>query len=408
MPKKYRILIFACAAVYIAAYVGRLSYSASMVGILNATGATKADAGLVTTFFYVTYGCGQLINAFLCRYYKPRPVIAGVLIVSALSNLLIFLIRDVTVVKFVWLVNGAVQSMLWCTLIELLSRRLPKEHMAKATVAMSATAAVGTTLAYGISALCVALDCWPLTFFVAAAFLLLAGGVWIFVMTQVERARAGGALEEDDTPVRSVPESGTPVRKSRAFLWALVLIGATAIANGFIKDGVNNWLPKLLHDEFGVADSLSIILTLLLPVFSVFGAVFARRVYLKLQNHLRINGIFYTTAFVLALGVYLFYPMRSTLLTMGFFIGLACMMAAINNVITSMVPLDNRDKMDSGLLAGLLDTLCYVGSTAAGTLLGVLSQSWGWDSVLITLTVLAGVAALLSISFSFIRKREKG
>jgi sugar phosphate permease len=71
------MLLFACVAVYITAYIGRLSFTAAQVGILTATGATKADAGLVTTFFYFTYGCGQLVNAFFCRRYKPRPVIAG-------------------------------------------------------------------------------------------------------------------------------------------------------------------------------------------------------------------------------------------------------------------------------------------------------------------------------------------
>lgn len=409
LTKKHAaLLIFGCWFVYVAAYVGRLNYSASMVKIIAELEITNDKGGLVYSCFALSYGIGQLVNGLLCRYYNPKYVITAALGISATVNLLMPLSGDYRVMAALWLLNGIAQSMLYSLIIRTISRNVKSGSISRAIYAMSTTVAIGTALAYGISALCVALDCWPLTFFVAAAFLLLAGGVWIFVMTQVERARAGGALEEDDTPVRSVPESGTPVRKSRAFWWALVLIGATAIANGFIKDGVNNWLPKLLHDEFGVADSLSIILTLLLPVFSVFGAVFARKVYLKLQNHLRINGIFYTTAFVLALGVYLFYPMRSTLLTMGFFIGLACMMAAINNVITSMFPLDNRDKLDSGLLAGLLDTLCYVGSTAAGTLLGVLSQSWGWDSVLITLTVLAGAAALLSISFSFIQKRGKG
>ena len=82
------------------------------------------------------------------------------------------------------------------------------------------------------------------------------------------------------------------------------------------------------------------------------------------------------------------------------------MMAAINNVITSMFPLDNRDKMDSGLLAGLLDTLCYVGSSAAGTLLGKMSQSMGWSSVLITLFIFAGVAAVICLSFSALTRRK--
>ena len=186
----------------------------------------------------------------------------------------------------------------------------------------------------------------------------------------------------------------------------MVFIGVTAIANGFIKDGVNNWLPKLLRDEFSVDDSLSIILTLMLPVFSIFGSLFARKVYLKLSNHLLVNGIFYGGAFVLALIVYLIYPMRSVALTMVLFIGLAFIMAAVNNVITGMFPLDNRDYMDSGFLAGLLDALCYVGSSAAGILLGAMSQNLGWSSVLITLFILSGVSTLVCLCWTHFTKKK--
>ena len=59
MSKQVRTIIVISALVYIAAYIGRLSYTASMVGILEATGAAKTDAGLVSTYFYITYGCGQ-------------------------------------------------------------------------------------------------------------------------------------------------------------------------------------------------------------------------------------------------------------------------------------------------------------------------------------------------------------
>lgn len=408
LTKKHTaFLIFGCWLVYVAAYVGRLNYSASMVKIIAELNITNDKGGLVYSCFALAYGVGQLVNGLLCRYYNPKYVITGALGVSAAVNLLMPFGEDYRVMAALWLINGIVQSMLYSLIIRTISRNVKSGSISRAIYAMSTTVAIGTALAYGISAGCVALDCWQITFFVAAVVLILAACVWVWVMTTVERAKAAGDLEEDDAPAQAPTEHGVSLRKSRLFLSMLVLIGTTAIANGFIKDGVNNWLPKLLHDEYGVADSLSIILTLLLPAFSVLGAVFARKVYLKLRNHLLINGIFYGTAFVLALGVYLFYPIRNVPLTMVLFIGLACMMAAVNNVITSMFPLDNRDKMDSGLLAGLLDTLCYVGSTAAGTLLGVLSQTWSWESVLITLTALAGVAALLSISFSFSVKKKK-
>ena len=407
LTKKHAsLLIFGCWLVYTAAYVGRLDYSASMVKIISELGITNDKGGLVYSCFAITYGIGQLVNGLLCKYYNPKFVITGALSVSALVNILMPLSGDYRVMAALWLVNGIVQSMLYSLIIRTLSRNIKSGSISRAIYVMSTTVAIGTALAYGISALFVALDLWKITFFTAAAFLLTAAVIWVYIMTQIEKAKKNGEVEEDDMPKAESSAQTERKRIGKVFIAALLFIGITAISNGFIKDGVNNWLPKLLRDEFAVKDSLSIILTLLLPVFSILGSLIARRLYLKLHNHLLINGIFYGTAFALAFTVFLIYPIRSVPFTMVLFIGLACMMAAINNVITSMFPLDNRDKMDSGLLAGLLDTLCYVGSSAGGILLGTMSQNFGWESVLVTLFTLACVASVISFSASFVIKKK--
>lgn len=390
---------------YVAAYVGRLNYSASMAEIIDALGIDYDQGGLVYSCFAITYGIGQLINGLLCKYYNPKYVIAGALCASATVNALMPISGDYRIMAGLWLVNGIAQSMLYSLIVRTISRNIKSGSISGAIYAMSSTVAVGTASAYGISALFVALGEWRITFFVSSCILILAAAVWVIIMTKIERAKASGILEDDDAPV-AVSETNTARRGvSGAFIMMFVFVGITAVANGFIKDGVNNWLPKLLRDEFAVDDSLSIILTLLLPIFSILGSIVARKLYLKLKNHLLIDGIFYGTAFFLALTVFLIYPMRSVPLTMVLFIGLACMMAAINNVITSMVPLDNRDKMDSGLLAGVLDTLCYLGSATAGTLLGAIAKS-SWTNVLIILFVIAAIGAVFSLAFSFVSKKK--
>ena len=377
-----------------------------MLPVISPDIFTTLISGIVYSSFALAYGVGQLINGLLCKYYNPKYVITGALSISALMNLLMPLCNDYRLMALLWLANGIVQSMLYSLLIRTISLNIKSGGISRAIYTMSTTVAAGTALAYGISALSVALGNWRAAFYAAAVCLLLAACVWVVILTRIEQICAKGILEADDLPVRTAAPAGTKHRISSYIVIAMGFIGITAIANGFIKDGVNNWLPKLLHDEFGVRDSLSIILTLLLPIFSVLGSVLARRLYLRLGNHLLINGIFYGIAFVLSLGVFLLYPLRSVPLTMILFIGLACMMAAINNVITGMFPLDNRDRMDSGLLAGLMDTLCYLGSTAAGLLLGVLSRRLGWISVLITLVVLALTAALISIVGKVVLKRR--
>ena len=403
--KHAKLLVFGCWLVYVAAYIGRLNYSASMAEIIDALGISYDQGGLVYSCFAITYGLGQLVNGLLCKYYNPKYVIAGALCASATVNALMPISGDYRIMAGLWLVNGIAQSMLYSLIVRTISRNIKSGSISGAIYAMSSTVAVGTASAYGISALFVALGAWRITFFVSACVLVLAATVWVVIMTKIERAKAAGILEDDDSPV-AVTETNTARRGvSGAFVMMFVFVGITAVANGFIKDGVNNWLPKLLRDEFAVDDSLSIILTLLLPIFSILGSIVARKLYLKLKNHLLIDGIFYGTAFVLAFTVFLIYPLRSVPLTMVLFIGLACMMAAINNVITSMVPLDNRDKMDSGLSAGLLDTLCYLGSATAGTLLGAVAKS-SWENVLIILFVIAAIGAVLSLAFSFVTKKK--
>jgi OPA family glycerol-3-phosphate transporter-like MFS transporter len=402
------MLIFGCWLVYTAAYVGRLDYSASMVKIISELGISNDQGGLVYSCFALTYGIGQLINGLLCKHYNPKFVITGALFASALANVFMPLSGDYRIMAALWLINGVAQSMLYSLIIRTLSKNIKSGSISRAIYTMSTTVAVGTALAYGISALFVALNMWQLTFFTAASLLIAAAFVWVYIITQIEKAKKNGELEEDDLPFGAAAKASTARGKvSTFFIVTLVLIAVTAISDGFIKDGVNNWLPKLLRDEFGVTDSLSIILTLILPLFSIAGTLMARKVYLKLRNHLLINGIFFGVAFLLSLGVYLIYPYRSVIFTMALFTGISCMMAAITNVITSMFPLDNRDKMDSGLLAGLLDTLCYAGSSAAGILLGKMSQGLGWESVLITIFSLAFAAAAISLCFSVFTRKKK-
>ena len=404
--KNANLLIFGCWLVYTAAYVGRLNYSASMAEIIEQLGISDPEGGLVYSCFAITYGIGQLVNGLLCKFYNPKYVIPGALCGSAAVNILMPLSGDFRIMAGLWLVNGIVQSMLYSLIIRTISRNIKSGGISGAIYAMSTTVAVGTALAYGTSALFVALDLWRVTFFVAGGALIAAAAVWFVIMSRIEAARARGEVEDDDAAEKKQEPETVKRGVSSFFLMTLIFVGVTAIANGFIKDGINNWLPKLLRVEYGVPDSLSIILTLLLPVFSIFGSIVARKLYLKLRNHMLANGIFYSISFALALLVFLIYPIRNVPITMVLFVGLACMMAAINNVITSMFPLDNRDKMDSGLLAGLMDTVCYAGSSLAGILLGVIMEKSAGEGILITIFSFAAVAALICMIF-FLSTRKK-
>lgn len=398
--KKANFLIFLCWAAYTSAYVARLNYNASMVEILAQLGTTKEAAGIVSSFFFFAYGAGQLVNGLLSKRYNTKISVTIALVASCLINFGMTFCNGIDAMKYLWFLNGVFQSILWSSLIKTLSDNLADNKLSKAVMVMSTTVASGTFTAYGLAALFSALDMkWTSIFYVASAVVGVVAVVWFFGMTSIKKSNNETA-EIKTTEKKKL--SLTP-----AFVFSIIVILISAVANGFIKDGITTWVPSILKEEFGVPSSLSIIITLLLPVLSIFGASLVKVLHKKQKNENALNGIFYFASTVLAGLIILTLNLKSVPLTLALFGGTACLMAAINNVITSVVPLYSRDKIDSGLSAGLLNTFCYVGSTLATSLLGRIADTKGWNDVFICIICFAGVAfAVCMISLVFTRKKK--
>lgn len=398
--KKANFLIFLCWAAYTSAYVARLNYNASMVEILAQLGTTKEAAGIVSSFFFFAYGAGQLVNGLLSKRYNTKISVTIALVASCLINFGMTFCNGIDAMKYLWFLNGVFQSILWSSLIKTLSDNLADNKLSKAVMVMSTTVASGTFTAYGLAALFSALDMkWTSIFYVASAVVGVVAVVWFFGMTSIKKSN------NETAEIKTTEKKKLSL--TSAFVFSIVVILISAVANGFIKDGITTWVPSILKEEFGVPSSLSIIITLLLPVLSIFGASLVKVLHKKQKNENALNGIFYFASTVLAGLIILTLNLKSVPLTLALFGGTACLMAAINNVITSVVPLYSRDKIDSGLSAGLLNTFCYVGSTLATSLLGRIADTKGWNDVFICIICFAGVAfAVCMISLVFTRKKK--
>ena len=398
--KKSNFLIFLCWLAYTSAYVARLNYNASMVEILSQLGTTKEAAGTVSSFFFFAYGAGQLVNGLLSKKYNTRFSVAIALAASCIINLSMTFCSGIEVMKYLWFFNGVFQSILWSSLIKTLSDNLADNKLSKAVMVMSTTVASGTFAAYGLAALFSALSMkWTSIFYVSSVVVGIVAFVWFFGMGSIQKEKKAVTSE---ATVSKKKLAITPI-----FAFTVIIILISAVANGFIKDGITTWVPSILKEEFGVAPSLSIIVTLILPVISISGASIVKVLHKKHKDENVLNGIFYFTAIVLAGLIILTLNLRSVPLTLALFAATACTMAAINNVITSIVPLYSRDKIDSGLSAGLLNTFCYVGSTMSTSLLGKIADTKGWNDVFVCIlifTIVAFSACLVSV---VIKKKKK-
>lgn len=394
--RKENRIIFICWLAYTAAYVGRLNFNASIVAIISDLGVTKADAGLVSSFFFFAYGAGQLVNGILSKKYNAKIMIFLSLIISAVMNVLMPLCDDISIMKYIWMGNGIVQSVLWSTLIKTLSDFVSDKKLPKAILAMSTTVAVGTLIAYGISSVSVRFGAWQSVFYVASIVLVISAIMW-FVLFGKNPKKVIQIEEQKDEKIKM----------GKAVLLALFITAFAGIANGFIKDGINTWVPSVLYEEFGIPQEFSILLTLLLPMVSTMGAAIAKKVHEKIPSHAAMNLIFYVFSALLCGGILLSLKLHSIVAIMVCFIGVACGMSMINNVITSMFALDYRRLLNAGFAAGLLNTFCYIGSTTTSYTLGAVSQAKGWNAVFIIMLAVCIVAAVICFAGLISEKKMK-
>ena len=398
--KKSNLLIFLCWAAYTVAYVGRLNYNASMVEILSQMGATKEAAGTVSSFFFFAYGAGQLINGLLSKKYNTKYSVTVALAASCIINLAMTFCQEIESMKYLWFLNGAFQSILWSSIIKTLSDNLADSKLSKAVMVMSTTVASGTFAAYGLAALFsyLGLD-WTTIFYVASILVGAVAVLWFIGMSTVKKEKA-----EKEVAQKKVKSnlSFTPV-----FIISIAVILISAISNGFIKDGITTWVPSILKEEFGVSSSLSIIVTLLLPVLSIFGTSLVNALHKKQKDENALNGIFYFVAIIFTVLIILTLNLKLVPLTLLLFGGIACLMSAVNNVITSVVPLYSRDKIDSGFSAGLLNTFCYIGSTLATSMLGKIADTKGWNDVFVCILIFTAVSFVICFVSAVLNKKAR-
>lgn len=402
------LLIFLGWLVYTVSYLGKVNYSANITQMVDYYQISKAEAGMVPSFFFFAYGIGQVVNGLLCKKYNIRWMIFLSLFVSAVINLIVALTPNFEIVKWLWMINGFVLSILWPTLIRLLSEALPQKDLGKSSVIMGTTVATGTLVIYGLSSVFAMFDMFKLSFYTAAFWDLIVAVLWIFLYRKAFKC----AYEEKTKEVMS---HNNEAKKEKFFendkvekciiYTTICVLCLYAIIVNLTKDGLATWVPSILKENFAMSDSVSILLTLTLPVVAIFGNLAALKTHKIIPDYIThcfvvfiiiggivgmiIAGISRTQIIVTLMGLMLVNFMASSL----------------NSLITSIFPVFMREKVNSGLFAGIINGFCYVGSTISSYGLGLVADNFRWITVfwlLIGCCFFAGIVWCIYICVRYI------
>ena len=138
---------------------------------------------------------------------------------------------------------------------------------------------------------------------------------------------------------------------------------------------------------------------MILPILAIFGTSLVVMLYKKIKDFVLLAATLFLGAALLIGCVIMCMPKGMVVVTLGSFGIVSCLMAGVNNIITSMAPLYWKDKINSGMLAGILNGFCYLGSALSAYGLGMIADYGGWNAVCWVLCILCIVPIAVTVCY---------
>ena len=397
-------IIALCSMVYFVSYFSRKDFAVVMAGMISEGAIDRVNAGLVGTMLFAFYGVGQLLSGYLGDKIKPKYLIMLGLSVTAICNALMPFVPEGLMIA-VWGINGLAQAMLWPPIVKILSHYLDHQTYVTANLVVTAAAHVATVLLYAFVPLCLAFMSWESVFIVAAilafaSMVVFAIAMRIILPECVEEKEIKTEKEQSPTPVSSKNDCNIlSVMKESGIFTVFICI----IVLGFLRDGIESWLPMLYSEAFGRDVSESTLVSIILPIFSIVSISVVTALHRKkvFRNEVSGTAILFGLSLVSAIPLAIFVSMDGTFFGIAslFLTAFVCgAMHGANFLLISCLPGRFAKFGRAATVSGVCNSCVYIGAAISTYGIALVSKAMGWS---VTVVTWCGILAL-GILFAFL------
>ena len=391
-------IVALCALVYFTSYFSRKSFAATLFGMLTAGALEQSVAGLVETAMFVCYGAGQLLSGFLGDRVKPSILLGTGLGVTALCNLLMPFVPSFLMIP-VWALNGLAQAMLWPPIVRILATSLDHKRYVTANLIVTTAAHVATILLYLYVPLCLKYMTWETAFFTATALALVVLAVFLIAISRI--------LPSAPTAEAPAPQEGKQKGSRHAIGTVLLHSGILPIFGaiimcGILRDGIETWLPTLYGQAFDRDPSESVLVSVILPIFSIasIAIVTALHRHRFFNNEIQGAGALFLFAAAACVPLFLFIEVQ-TVFARYLCLLLAALVCAsmhgINFLLISCLPGRFARFGRASTVGGLVNAFVYIGAASATYGFALISEHLGWGAATLSWIIVAAVGVLLAV-----------
>ena len=386
MSSKYRRLIFAIVYLaYTSIYIARINLSMSGPGLIEKGIMDTVQLGLLGSVFSTVFAVGRLVNGGLSDRTPPWIMLTTGLLVAGFSNLAIGFLPPFIGIFLLWTANAYAQSMLWSSVLCVVSSIYEKGEAKQKTAIMVTSVATGNILSIIINTFLITKFGVNFAFVVPGLLTLILGFAVLKTTRKIETVR--GTQKEH----KSIFE----LFKNKEMLMMLT----PAMLHGVMKENISLWMTVYVVDTYLVDLSTSSYYILLIPVIGFIGRTLYTGAYKLCRNNehtVSLAGfvICITASILLSLGKV---GIITSVLCMSFIYAAVSM---INTSILSIYPLHFTKSGNVASVSGIMDFATYLGGGIASVIYGAVIKSFGYTPMFVSWIVISIISIITILKIS--------
>ena len=385
-----RRILWAATVTYAIYYFCRVNISIAIPFLQHSLGYSKTELGLIVSGLQVVYGLGKFLNGLIADRTNPRYFMALGLLLSGVANIVFSTSTALTILAFVWALNGWFQSMGFPSGARLLSHYYQPAEYGRSWSIFGCSHQVGACIIL-VTGGYLGMMGWRNIFRLPGLVAIVAAAGAVAVLADVPQRNRALSNYVGQSPLVSI---GLGAGLSRILISRP--IWAVAAGNLFlyiVRYGLLTWMAAFFISERRLS---SVEAGWSLGAFEAFGIV--GMLSAGWISDIVFNGRrdVVMTAYMGALALpimslRLVPPGNARLIALGMAACGFCVYGPLMLVSVSAAELAGKELAASA--SGFTGLFGYVGATAAGVGIGALADDAGWTSVFFLLVAMSLMSA---------------
>ena len=380
MKNKQTIIFLIVFLAYTSIYIARVNLSIAGPELIELGCLDTSQIGLLGSIFSTIYSIGRLINGAAGDKTPPWKMLVTGLAIAGISNICISFFPPFIGISLFWASNAFAQSMLWSSVLCVVTALYDKDTAKQKTSVMVSSVAVGNILGIIVNTLLITKLGVAFAFAVPGAITINLA-LLTFIST-----RHIPAPTAESKPHNSVFR----LLKNRE----LLCMCFPALFHGVMKENISLWMTVFIVSRFAVDLSTSSYYILLIPIIGLIGRI----VYPLLLNlcHEKENTVS-IIGFMVCIAASAALCLGAINITVAVILLSIIYMSVsiINTSMLSIYPMHYISSGNTASVSGIMDFSTYLGSGISGAVYGVIIKRFGYSPMFISWAAISVISIII-------------